>query len=816
MQKEGSVLSVLHGSTAGGALAKLAVMVVALVAMVATSLALSVGSAAAEEEYVPEDIDTFEIGDDAVMGASLGDVFNSDLVGIVFEYNAALDDTQPASARNAVKYVVDVLDQAGNEIPLPAGSLVPAKIDLDQKSTVNVALSYISIPGATYEATYFWWGGTYVGSKTAVSTFSNFMVKSLTRGYDSYLGFTSPDGQGSDYTLFPGWYAYNPTGTLHIVYRMNVVPELSVTNYYGSYDGLAHTGTVSASAGATVEYSADGQTWTADVPTITDAGTATYQVRAVYGGVYSETQTLTLQVVPRNAIVRIQGNYVTAAYDGQPHAVDGYTVAGIVVEEFEGVPTPAYTEDDFAFTGAQSPSAYRADAGTTYMGLTLNDFINQNGNFAVTFEVGDGYVAIAPRAVTIGIAGSSVTTTYDGTEQSAIGWAITSVEVAEVVGQPMPEFDESTVKFGSVIAIAKGTNAGFYPMGISAEEFWCDDENFAATIEYTDGALTIEPRAVSVQVAGNSAITTYDGTEQTLVGWEVTSFEVAEVEDLPTPAFDDSSIKFGSVVAIAKGTDAGDYPMGLSAEEFWCDDDNFEATIEYTDGVLTIEPRNASVRIEGNVVTATYNGKEQTAEGWVATDVQVEEVEGQPTPDDFDAASVKSQSHRVAKGTDAGTYQMGLSADEFFYEGKNYNVTFTVDDGSLVISALDGVVVTIKGNAATYNYDGKPHTVEGYTASFSSPLFTDKDFYMTGTASVTATKVGTYAMGLKADQFSVASKNFSNVKFVVTDGQLAITGESIPKTGDDTNAALPVAAGVVGACAVAAAAVMISRRQREN
>ncbi len=718
MQKEGTVLSSLHGTVAGGAFAKLAVMFVAFVAMIATSLALTVGTAAAEEEYVPEGgveegVEPVNGEDD---GTNLNGILDPAAYGIVFEYNASLDDTQPASSRNAVKYVVDVIDQAGNEVALPEGSVVPQTISLDQKSTVNVALSYITIPGATYESSYFWWGGTYQGDKTAVSTFLNVMYKSA-RGYDSYLAFASPDSWGEDYILYPGWYAYNPTGTLHIVYRMTVTPELSVTDYYGSFDGLYHTGTVEVSAGV-AEYSTDGVTWTTDVPDISDAGSATYYVRANYAGVCSDVQTLTLTVVPRD--------------------------------------------------------------------------------------------------VTVNVAGVDWTVTYDGTKHMVDGWNVKSFEVAEVEGQATPEFSENYVKFVSTVAYAEGTDAGTYPMQLTENDFWCDNNNFNATFVVTDGYLLIQPREVTVNLEGIEWTVSYDGTEHMVSGWNVTSYEVAPVEEQATPEFDESSIKCGAIVAFAKGTDAGTYPMELTSEDFYCDDANFVATINWTDGALIIEPRNASVTIKGNTAEYTYDGTEHFAEGWVATDVVIEEVEEQATPDDFDAASVKCQTTHAAKGTNAGYYSMDLSADEFLYEDPNYNVTFTVEDGGLTIDALSGVVVTIKGNTAEYVYDGKAHTVEGYTATYSTPVFTDKDFYLSGTAQATGTEIGTYAMGLKADQFSVASKNFYDVKFVVTDGQLSIVRESLPKTGDDTNTVLPVAAGVAGACAVAAAAVMLVRRQREN
>ncbi len=644
MQKEGNGLSFLRGSIAYGAFAKFAVMFVALVAMIATSLALTVGTAAAVEESaseggVEEGIEPANIEGG---GANLNGFLDDERLGIVFEYNTSLDDDQPATARNAVKFVVDVIDQDGNEVDLPEDSIVPEKISLEQQqSGVDAVVSRITIPGATYEKSYFWWEGTYKGNKRAVSTFLNVMYKSSYSSYNSFLAFNSPDATGDDYPRYPGYFAYNPTGTLHIVYRMNVTPELSVTDYYGSYDGQAHTGTVEVSAGV-AEYSTDGVNWDTTAPTICDAGSATYSVRANYGGVYSDVQTLTLTVVPRNVTVNIQGKSETYTYDGKKHTVNGYEVTSYEVKAEEG----------------EDPAS-------------------------------------------------------------------------------IPDFDTDDVTLAE---------------GVTAE---------------------------------------------------------------------------------VSGTDAKTYNMGLKTASFACDNTNFNVKFNVTDGCLTINKRPVTFTGESN--TVTYNRQEQSITGISADNL----VEGHSW----------SGLTYCAKGTNADSYAGSFTGNLIIISGTvnvtdNYEVTLT--PGALTICPVTAkVTVTIKGNSATHDYDGKEHSVEGYTAESSNPLFTESDWYFDGEALASGTEVGTYAMGLSADQFSVSSKNFADVTFDVTDGELEIVAaddddaddddadkdgsskkhaekdddsaedeasDGTPKTGDATNALLPAAL-----MAGAAAAAMAARtRRREN
>ncbi len=122
-------------------------------------------------------------------------------------------------------------------------------------------------------------------------------------------------------------------------------------------------------------------------------------------------------------------------------------------------------------------------------------------------------------------------------------------------------------------------------------------------------------------------------------------------------------------------------------------------------------------------------------------------------------------------GEDVATYVITPSGEEV--QGEYYVVYET---GVFTITPItDEVVVTITGHNDTQVYDGNEHVVTGYDVTMSHDLYTENDFTFNGTAEAKRTDVGTTNMNLAAEQFENTSQNFSNVKFVVTDGYIEIT-----------------------------------------
>ena len=198
-----------------------------------------------------------------------------------------------------------------------------------------------------------------------------------------------------------------------------------------------------------------------------------------------------------------------------------------------------------------------------------------------------------------------------------------------------------------------------------------------------------------------------------------------------------------------------------------------------------------NVDLVANGDTVPYDGKEHSVSGFT----------GAPEDANFSNISVG------AKGTEVGEYNAA------FPEGTKGTVDTTkkyivasAKDGKLIITPIDEVVVTITGNSDTKPYNGSEQSVTGYEFKSSNPLYTENCFSYNGDAIAHGTDAGTYEMGLKAEQFTNTSTNFTNVKFVVTDGSLTInkinatfTGESktVTYTGSEQSITGITAAGLI-------------------
>ena len=105
--------------------------------------------------------------------------------------------------------------------------------------------------------------------------------------------------------------------------------------------------------------------------------------------------------------------------------------------------------------------------------------------------------------------------------------------------------------------------------------------------------------------------------------------------------------------------DVGTTNMGLTKDDFTVTPGgNYTVkTVTYADGYITIEPAEITVAITGNNDTKTYNGENQTVEGFDY------EVTGAAKTD----VTVALNDGKEAKATrkDVGTTNMGLTKDDF-------------------------------------------------------------------------------------------------------------------------------------------------------
>ena len=188
----------------------------------------------------------------------------------------------------------------------------------------------------------------------------------------------------------------------------------------------------------------------------------------------------------------------------------------------------------------------------------------------------------------------------------------------------------------------------------------------------------------NVTLTANSGTVPYDGKVHSISGF--------------TSAPDGAD--FSAVTVGAKGTNVGAYDAKFAEDTVGTVDATAKYIVtEANDGKLTITPVGGIVvTITGNTGSRPYSGAEQSVTGYTVSTSNPLYTEA-----DFNFTGTAT-----AKGTDAGSYQMGLNKSQFANSSANFaNVEFVVNDGELTINPM---ALTITAGSDSKAYDGTPLT----------------------------------------------------------------------------------------------------------
>ena len=593
----------------------------------------------------------------------------------------------------------------------------------------------------SYTVNYYWNGTEEPVAPSKTVDGQTFGARITDEVPISVDGYTALKNQTCDLTIGTG------TNVINFYYYKNVT--LTANSDTAVYDGKEHSvsGFTAVPDGAdfsAVTVGAKGMNVGTYDAKFAENTVGTVDATGKY--IVTEAHDGKLTITPVGGIVvTITGNTGSSPYSGAEQSVTGYTVS---------TSNPLYTEADFTFTG--TATAKGTDAGSYLMHLDASQFQNTNKNFkSVTFIVEqDGQLTITPRTVNL---------TSETAEKVYDGQPLTRPDVA-ITGDGFVAGEVSAIRAtGTVTNVSDGeqpntivytTSAGFKPGNYS--------------IEKDEGTLKITPVTdkVTVTITGNDGSMGYDGNEHSVTGYTTA---------IDNQLYTVSDFTFTGE-AIAKGTDADSYQMGLNKSQFANNSANF-ANVEFVvnDGSLQINPR--SVKLTSATDEKVYDGQPLT--NGVVTVSGDGFVKGEGA-----AYNVTGSQTNAGSSDNTFTYTLNQGT-----KAKNYTVE--TKPGKLTVTPVTAeVTVTITGNNGSMGYDGNEHSVTGYKVeSISNPLYTAADFAFSGTASVTGTDAGSYPMGLKAEQFQNTSKNFTNVKFVVNDGELTINPMPLTITaGSDSKA----------------------------
>ncbi|WP_448918405.1 InlB B-repeat-containing protein [Holdemanella biformis] len=421
---------------------------------------------------------------------------------------------------------------------------------------------------------------------------------------------------------------------------------------------------------------------------------------------------LSITEVNAEVTVTIKGNKDTVTYDGNPHSVEGY--------EITDISNKLYTKDDVKFTG--EAKAEGTEAGTYQMNLSETQFSNKNSNFKkVTFVVEDGLLTINRKSIDDQ---NRITVTkpsdskYDGEEhrnKPIVTDTKTDRTLVEGTDYELT-YSEDVINAGKVTVTVKGIG------------------NYSGT---TTTNYQITKR--NVTLTSGSASKVYD--KKTLTNDTVTVSGDGFVKD-EGATYDVTGSR--TKVGTSKNTFTYELKSNTTAS-------NYNIEVKFGELKVTAQDGEVVVTITGHSDSVEYDGNEKSVSGY---DVSITEGSKYTTSDfTFNGTA-------EAKGTEAGTYSMGLNADQFTNTNDNYTqVTFIVNDGILTITPKsinpddekNGITVTDPENSI---YDGNEH-INGLTVTDSklnTTLVENTDYTLTysgdlinvGTVTITIKGIGNY------------------------------------------------------------------------
>ena len=399
-------------------------------------------------------------------------------------------------------------------------------------------------------------------------------------------------------------------------------------------------------------------------PVVKDAAgndvTSQFKVKTVNGKLVIDKRAVTIK--PKDA---------TKAYDGEPlKATEWEVVSGSFVNG-QSIADPQY--------GGSQTVPGSSESSITTWGYAED---TNADNYRIT--AAKGSLTVTDRAdgekYKIAVTANSAEFTYDGNEHAVEGFETLEFTV---------DGNEYTVS-GLSASVVK-TDAGTYSNAITGTAKVVDASGNDVTDQFSvttkSGSLVIKQASVHMKSASGEWV--YDGNEHAKHEMEsVTGFAKGEGA---TYSYTGAITNAGTVqnmfiYTLNEGTKASNYTF---------DDPEY--------GTLKVTPVSdeVTVTIKGNTATETYDGTEKT----------VRDYGFEASNDLYGTGDFVFTGAAVAKGTNVGTYKMGLDKDQFSNTSANFsNVTFVVEDGWLKIEggeiAANDVAWTTQDVQKVY--DGKP------------------------------------------------------------------------------------------------------------
>lgn len=429
------------------------------------------------------------------------------------------------------------------------------------------------------------------------------------------------------------------------------------------------------------------QTTTAD-----DGETRTYSAKSIENG-------WLLDNVPGGATVtvRLTKQEFTVKYEASP--AEGGTVSRYhetvrYGENAQG--STATAKDGYYFVEWQDAKGQRVDNKATF------------GPTNVTADA--TYTAVFARKTEITVRANDLSKEYDGTPITAEKAAYTAN------GLPMDYTLDVTYATENAPINVEDATGTLKIASVTVKNEAGQDVTDQFQITTGTGTLSIKPKPVTITV--NNSKKQYGELDPEFTG---------EVKGL----VEDDTL--GVVTFTRTNTDVeavGVYQDVLTAN--YTANANYEVSVDNGDFEIKQNTTEVVVTIVGSTKTEEYNGNTHTVEGYKVTSITLNDT----ATNLYQATDVALADDKEAKasGTNAGTYDMGLTADSFQNNNQNFaNVKFVVTDGYLTITPA---TMTLSALGYDEMYDGSSHggTVSGAPAGATLVYSTDGGTHWSDTA----------------------------------------------------------------------------------
>lgn len=449
--------------------------------------------------------------------------------------------------------------------------------------------------------------------------------------------------------------------------------------------------------------------------------------------------------------VTLQANSETYTYDGTEKSVSGYTRT----DTNTGVTITGVT------AGASGTDAGEYDA--VFAGEPVGKLIDEQHIVAAALP---GKLIINPinDLVTVTIVGKKESKMYNGSEQTTTGYTVTNIEGGN---GKYTAANVALVTPGSDTATGTDARAIPYPMRLTPESFHNINSNFTnVQFRVTDGELTITKRNVVLTSAAASK--SYDGTPLTNSEVTVTGDGFADGEGADYHVTGSQTVVGSSDNTFAEPA----YTLHDNTKA-----GNYNITTEEGILIVTANDSEVVVTIREHGDTVTYDGTAHTVSGYDVVSISNNLYH------ENDFTFVGDTAHQTVSGTNAGTYNMALSATDFRNDNANFSrVTFVIQDNTLEIGKK---LLKLTSPSANKIYDGKALTATNLTIDGLVAADADKLTYkVTGTQTEVGTSTNTF-------NFTLDSSVINNYDVQTTMGELKVTpvtNEIVVKiTGNKTN-----------------------------